>query len=157
MAGFQGTYQINGGPYVQGSVSAGSEDKSQSDIEVTTLSIGGGFPVQLHRRADLVFQAELLSTEFEACVDNVNGGQFCDDDDDSGLGYGVSARIWAVPGNLGQFEFNPFISDSTLDDSETTFGARARAWFTANHTASLNFSTSDDADTVSLSYIYFWQ
>lgn len=157
LVGFQGTYQINGGPYVQVSASAGEEDTRNTDLEITSFSLGGGFPVQLHQRADLVFQAEFIQEETEFCVDQQIGGQYCYDEDDSGLGYGISARIWAVPGNLGQFELNPFISDSTLDDTETTYGARARAWFTANHTASLSFSTADESETVALSYVYFWQ
>jgi len=153
----EGSYQIDGGPFVSLSVSAAAEDESNSDIEISTFTLGGGLPVQLHERADLVFQAGFTSSEAEFCFDEPAGGQLCEDEDDSGLSYGLSARIWAFPGELGRFEINPFVSDSTLDDAETTYGARARVWFTGNHTAALSFETSDDDDTVAVSYRYFWQ
>ena len=158
--GLRGQYQMDNRSYLHAEFFEGSERDDQTEFDITGLSFGIGYPIQIHERADLFLQADVQYEQNDVEI----GPFFEDDGDDIGIGYTAGARIWAAPGRL---ELNPFISDNTVDveigddeddDEGMTYGINARAWLTSNHTLSLSLATVEDGpDIIGIAYdLYLW-
>ena len=112
------------------------------------MSVNAYFPLPAGERIDIIPRIGYISTEAEACADG-----FCSTVDDTGIGYGLFARGWVVP---GQFEVNGGFSDTNEEDSEGVLSLGAAAWFNEHHSIGFNYDTSEDVSAFDLGYRYTW-
>ncbi|TVP56490.1 MAG: hypothetical protein EA349_07885 [Halomonadaceae bacterium] len=147
-ASIRGAFQAADNLYIGASVSAEANDGRDTEVTVTGSELFVGFPIAVAEHVDLVPEVGFARAEIEVCLNNV-----CIKESDSGMTYGGSLRMWAVPDT---FEVGFSFFDSTLDDSESVVGLGAALWAAERHRFGLSYSQSSSASLTALSYAYHW-
>src|SRR5690606_1248140 len=110
--GFGGGYQFAENFALSLSAAGFANEGDDTEWTTSTVSILANFPIPVAPQVDIIPTVGYVSGESEICLGNT-----CIKEDDSGLGYGIGIRAWAVP---GQFEVNAAYANSAMEDSERT-------------------------------------
>lgn len=143
-----GSFQLNENLALGIGVGVLANEGPDTEISANAVTLSLAFPFAVSRTLDLVPTIGLVSTEQEMCTHS-----FCYKDDDSGIGYGVGLRLWALPETL---EIMAGISDSTLEGSQALVSVGAALWWQNHHSVRLNYSADKDASEVALGYRFSW-
>ncbi len=169
-ANINGAFQFNENFAVRLSSSAISNDGPRTQITQTATNASVIFPFAVGSKLDIIPSLGYVFTESEFCDErwDYDGWYYDDDDDDffdfydddecssdddSGVLFGISSRIWAIPGRL---EFNAGVSDSNIEGSESTISLGGAVWLADHHSIRVNYGTNDTSSTVAVGYAFAW-
>ncbi len=141
----QGFKAIGENFYLTGSYSQLSEDEYDVEVDLDSLSIGGGYRYGITQSTDVFTE---ITYEYENV--EVDYGYFSDDEDDNGFGVAVGVRSM-VTDSLELRGAVRYI-DIVEDDTELEFGADY--FFSPQFALGATYVFADDADLLGISVRY---
>lgn len=147
-ASLSGAYQLDNNLAVSVGASAIANSGSRTEITNSSVAVKLLVPIPVGSRLDIVPNFGFGKFKSEFCIDNN-----CMSQDDSAALYGIGLRAWVLP---NAFELNGGVSDSTLENSETTVAIGAALWANENHRFALDYEGSSSLSVVTIGYSYNW-
>lgn len=147
-ASLSGSYQLDNNLAVEIGAAAIANNGPRTEITNSSLAVNLLVPIPVGSRLDIVPHFGFGKFKSEFCIDND-----CRSQDDSAALYGIGLRAWVLP---NAFELNGGVSDSTLEDSETSVAIGAALWASKNHRFALDYEGSSSISVVTIGYSYNW-
>ncbi len=138
--------------FIVGSYGNASDDieiyNSSIEFDFNTLSVGLGYRYSISQTTDFFGVVSYEDVEVEASYQGNSGSE-------SENGYGLTIGVRSMLSEKVELSGSLQYVD-IADETETAFGVSALYNFTEQFSAGVGYSKADDADTLSVSAVYFF-
>lgn len=126
-----------------------SDEGPDTSIFSRLITVGAALPVAVNDRLDVIPEVAFVWTDIQIC-----GYAWCADDEETGIGYGVSARTWLAPEIL---EISAGWQGSSIDGIDSIFSLGLAVWFWENNSIRLQFRDQENQSVTTVGYRYSWE